>query len=226
MNPSQAEAVDDTGIIARILSGEVEQYAMIVRKYNAYLYRIGRSYGYNHADTEDLMQDTYVNAYMNLEKFENRASFKTWLGRIMLNQCYHKRQKFSFQKEKATLDTEKEEKSTPMFTNNHSDTGKTVLNNELNQVLEKALLHIPEDYRMVFTLRELNGLNVREASHVLDISEGNVKVKLNRAKHMLQSEIKKVYNPEDIFEFNLIYCDTMVERVMHAIRNPVTQTES
>lgn len=92
------------------------------------------------------------------------------------------------------------------------------MNAELNSVLEKALLHIPEDYRTVFTLREINGLNVFETAEILDISENNVKVRLNRAKNFLRTEIEKVYNREEVFEFNLIYCDAMVNRVMTKIQ--------
>lgn len=217
MESSQTlETITDTEAISRILKGEAALYEAIVRRYNGYLYKVGRSYGYNHADTEDLMQETYVNAYIHLNSFENRSSFKTWIVRIMLNQCYHKKQKFSFQKEISTEDGI-EEKSVPMFSNQRTDTGKTVINTELKQVLEDAVEHIPEDYRIVFTLRELNGMSVNETAEALNISESNVKVRLNRAKGMLRNEIQKTYSPGEIFEFNLIYCDGMVSRVMKAI---------
>ncbi|MGH2644283.1 MAG: sigma-70 family RNA polymerase sigma factor, partial [Chitinophagaceae bacterium] len=138
MESSQTlETITDTEAISRILKGEAALYEAIVRRYNGYLYKVGRSYGYNHADTEDLMQETYVNAYIHLNSFENRSSFKTWIVRIMLNQCYHKKQKFSFQKEISTEDGI-EEKSVPMFSNQRTDTGKTVINTELKQVLEDA----------------------------------------------------------------------------------------
>lgn len=210
------ETIPDTEIISRILSGEVALYEVIIRRYNPYLFKIGRSYGYNHHDTEDLMQDSFINAYSNLQKFENRASLKTWLVKIMLNQCYHKRQKFSFQNE---IPSDKLEKNPgiPMFSENAPTTSETVMNNELKHILEAALLQIPEDYRNVFTLRELNGMSTRETSEALEISEANVKVRLTRAKAMLRDEIEKVYSPEEIFEFNLIYCNRIVANVFHKI---------
>jgi RNA polymerase sigma-70 factor (ECF subfamily) len=67
---------------------------------------------------------------------------------------------------------------------------------------------------MVFSLREISGLTVEETAEVLNISEGNVKVRLNRAKTMLRKEVEKLYTAEDIFEFNIIYCDAMVNKVM------------
>jgi RNA polymerase sigma-70 factor (ECF subfamily) len=92
------------------------------------------------------------------------------------------------------------------------------MNRELNFVIENALQQIPIDYRMVFSLREVNGLNISETADALDISEANVKVRLNRAKSMLRKEVEKSYSKEDIFEFNLIYCDRMVENVMNKLK--------
>ena len=70
---------------------------------------------------------------------------------------------------------------------------------------------------MVFSLRELNGMSTADTAEALAISETNVKVRLNRAKHMLRDKVEKMYTPADIFEFNLIYCDGIVENVMKAI---------
>lgn len=218
MNPSQTNlALDDMEVISQVISGEVDHYREIVKRYNSYLYKIGKSYGYRHSEIEDLMQETYINAYMNLKKFENRSSFKTWIVRIMLNQCYHKRQKSSYTNEQFA-DNKLTEDTKAMFENRNTETRNVVQNNELKHVLEGAIERIPEDYRIVFTLRELNGMSVRETAGALQISEGNVKVRLNRAKSMLQNEIKKSYAPEEIFEFNLIYCDAMVDRVMRAVK--------
>lgn len=217
MDPSTIPGnISDKQVISRILKGDTSAYEIIVRRYNSYLYKIGRSYGYKHEDVEDLMQETYVNAFLNLASFENRSSFLTWISRIMLNNCYHKKQKFSFQKEIAAQNTI-EEKSLPMFEGQQRDTRKVVLNEELKRILEEAILQIPEAYRLVFTLRELNGMSIKETSDALHLSETNVKVRLNRAKGLLQKELKKSYSAEDLFEFNLIYCDKMVERVMQAI---------
>jgi RNA polymerase sigma-70 factor (ECF subfamily) len=212
---AQFEKYADLEIISRINEGDIKLFEILIRRYDPFLYKIGRSYRYNHEDTQDLMQDAYINAYCNLKKFEKRAKFKTWLTRIMLNVCYQKKHKLSFKNEIHEVDIQNE-KSEILF-HHSSNNEKIAMNRELGHVIENAVHKIPEDYRIVFTLRLLNGLNVAETAEALDISESNVKVRLNRAKGMLQKEIKKMYSPEDIFEFNLIYCDTMVNRVMAKI---------
>lgn len=212
---TQLQQYSDLEIIQKINDGDVKLFEILIRRYNPFLYKIGRTYRYNHQDTEDLMQDAYVNTFFSLKKFEHRSSFKTWITRIMLNLCYQRKHKLSFKNE-ITGDDIQNEKSNIMFhqsTNNE----KITVNKELGRVLENAIHEIPEDYRIVFSLRELNGLSVAETAAALDISESNVKVRLNRAKTMLQKEIKKMYSPEEIFEFNLIYCDGMVDRVMKKI---------
>jgi RNA polymerase sigma-70 factor (ECF subfamily) len=212
---AQFEKYSDLEIIQKINDGDAKLFEILIRRYNPFLYKIGRTYRYNHQDTEDLMQDAYINTFFSLKKFEHRSSFKTWITRIMLNLCYQRKHKLSFKNE-ITGDDIQNEKSNIMFhqsTNNE----KITVNKELGRVLENAIHEIPEDYRIVFSLRELNGLSVAETAEALDISQGNVKVRLNRAKAMLQKEIKKMYSPEEIFEFNLIYCDGMVDRVMAKI---------
>ena len=210
----QSEKLTETEIILRIINGEKALYEIIVRRFNPHLYKIGRSYNYTHQDTQDLMQETFIDAYKNLFQFEGRADFKTWIIRIMMNNCYRKRSKSSFKNE---IMQDANEYATPMFPNRNNDTDKIIQNRELARIIESALGKIPFDYRMVFSLREINGLNVAETAEMLNITEANVKVRLNRAKTMLRGEIENTYSANELFEFNLIYCDAIVENVMKKI---------
>jgi RNA polymerase sigma factor (sigma-70 family) len=209
----------DIDIKQKILQGESKLFEILIRRNNSVLYKTGRAYGYNHEDTQDLLQETFISAYTNLPSFENRSSFRTWIIKIMLNNCYRRQQKFSYKNELTHTDAINE-KSIPMYSDNtHTDTNKVIVSHELNNVIENAMQKLPFDYRLVFSLREISGFNVAEAAELLKISEVNVKVRLNRAKVMLRREIEKTYTAEDIFEFNLIYCDRMVNRVMDKIKD-------
>lgn len=208
------EKFTEAEILSRIINGEKELYEIIVRRFNPALYKVGRSYNYNHEDTEDLMQETFIDAYKNLKQFEGRSAFKTWLIRIMMNNCYRKKQKLSYKNE---ITKDLNDNSTPMFSNSKNGADKIYQNRELGSIIENALFKIPLDYRMVFSLREINGLNVAETANLLSISENNVKVRLNRSKTMLRKEIEQTYTATELFEFNLIYCDAIVKNVMEAI---------
>lgn len=208
------EKFTDADVITKVLNGEKAMYEIIVRRYNPYLYKIGRSYNYSHDDTQDLMQDTYIDAYKSLDKYEGRSNFKTWISRIMLNNCFRKKEKSSFKKE--VMD-EFNEHSTPLFAAAENNTATIVHSIELGTIIEQALDNIPFDYKMVFTLSEMNQMSVAETSELLQISEANVKVRLNRAKEMLRQHIEKSYTATELYEFNLVYCNAMVDRVMNII---------
>ncbi len=213
---TEIQQYSDMEVIQEILLGNTALFEILIRRYNPVLYKTGRGYGFNHHDTEDLMQETFINSFQSLSKFENRSSFKTWIIRIMLNKCYHKSQ-HSYQK-KPTVEISVNQNSGSMFlTTNNSNPDQTVINKELNNVIEAALNKLPEDYRMTFTLRELTGLNVADTAELLNITTSNVKVRLNRAKMMMRKEIEKIYSSEDIYEFNLIHCDKIVNVVMKKI---------
>jgi len=206
----------DAEVIQKILAGETALFELLVRRYNPYLYKTGRTYNYNHEDTQDLMQDTFIDAYASLSKFEGRSSVKTWIIKIMLNNCFRKRQKLSYKNEIAN---EMDERSISGFSNQmKTDADKTIQNRELNIIIANALERLPLDFRMVFSLRELNGMSITETADILSISETNVKVRLNRAKSMLRKEIERYYSAQDIYEFNLVYCDRIVDRVMKSLK--------
>lgn len=208
------EGYSESDVIERIINGEKKLYEIIVRRFNPYLYKVGRSYNYNHEDTQDLMQDTFVDAYKALKQFSGKSSFKTWIVRIMLNNCYRKNKKSSFSNE-IMQDINDHDK--PMFNYSENDANKTILNRELGHIIEEILAALPEDYRMVFSLREINGMNVAETANILNISESNVKVRLSRAKEMLRNKLETSYTATELFDFNLIYCDVIVENVMNRI---------
>jgi len=207
----------DTEVVRAVLSGHTALFEILIRRYNPYLYKIGRSYGFHHQDTEDLMQETFINSYINLKSYAGRSSFKTWLIKIMLHQCYHKSHKHSYQKEQPLALTS-DNLSTMSFLHPHNDNSKAVITKELNGIIEACIQKLPQDYRATFTLRALTGLSIAETADVMQTSAANVKVRLNRAKSMLRKEIEKIYTPEDIYEFNLVYCDRIVNAVMATIQ--------
>jgi len=209
----------DAEVIKQVLAGNAAWFEILIRRYNAILYKTGRAYRFNHQDTEDLMQETYINSYQHLKKLENPAVFKTWLIKIMLRQCYHKARKVSYQYERSddvVVNTNTNFMNLPY---SYNDGAKEFLKKELNQVIEHSLQRLPEDYRITFALRELAGLSVNETAELMKTSTINVKVRLNRAKSMLRREIEQLYSAADIYEFNLVYCDKIVAAVMNKVKD-------
>ncbi|NIG54896.1 sigma-70 family RNA polymerase sigma factor [Chitinophaga sp. Cy-1792] len=202
------ETLTDNELIARVLAGEKRLYEQLMRRHNTSLFRLGMSFLNNDMDVEDVMQITYINAYQHLDKFRQEAAFGTWLKRILINECHqHLKKGNRMPSEDISAVTERQDKTkaTPV---------DTVINKELGKVLEQALLSIPEKYRSVFVLREIEQLNVAETSKVLEISRVNVKVRQIRAKIMLREHISNFYKNDVVFPFHLIRCDRIVYGVL------------
>jgi RNA polymerase sigma factor (sigma-70 family) len=202
-------------IVGRILDGEAALFELLIRRNNAYLYKVARAQAFEHADAQDLMQETYLSAYRSLATFEHRSSFRTWLVKILLHHCHARWNKAATRAEVRTAMTDQ---ATPLFMDDHQATDRQVHDRELGRILEAAVLRLSEDHRQVFTLRELAGLSTEETAEALSISAANVKVRLHRSKALLRAEVMKRYSPENLFEFNLVHCDKVVAQVMDRIR--------
>lgn len=209
------ETVSDHEIITRILKGEKNLYAVLVRRYNQKLYRIALSIINNDAEVEDIMQVAYVNAYENLAKFAFKSSFSTWLTKILINESLLRLKKIrkSINMSDEIMDKE--------ITGQHTVQTPVakVLNTELKTILEEAIRQLPEKYRTVFIMRMVEDMNVAETTACLDISEVNVKVRLNRAKALLKESLGSYYKKEDLLHFHLSRCDKMIEMVMNEIKD-------
>ena len=205
---SDPESVGDTILIQRILGGETSLFENIIRRYNKRLYRIGMSILNHDMEVEDAIQVTYINVYRNLAGFENRSSFCTWLTRIMLHECLARKDK----KHRLKVMDEKHDQNF----NSVTTPAHQLMNKELNAVLETAIAELPEKYRLVFVLREVEDLSVKETAEVLSLKETNIKVRLNRAKTMLRKNLHG-YMKENVYSFHLTRCDRIVRQVFKAL---------
>ena len=207
--------IPDNEIISRVLKGEKNLYANIVRKYNQRLYRVGMSIINDDTEVEDVMQVAYIRAYENLGKFAFKSAFSTWITRILINESL-----LRLKKRKQSLNMNDDVMNNDIYHHHLVDSQTPlmkVVNSELKIILEKAIRQLPEKYRTVFIMREIESMNVAETRECLDLSEVNVKVRLNRAKAMLKNSLAEYYRKEDILNFHLSRCDRIVENVMRQV---------
>jgi RNA polymerase sigma factor (sigma-70 family) len=205
----------DNEIIARVIRGEKDLFAIIVRRYNQRLYRVAMSIINDDTEAEDVMQSAYIKAYENLGKFEFRSAFGTWLTRILINESL-----LQLRKRKQSLimnDDMIKDKIDQAAIKDPSTPLSETLNGELKEILEEAIRRLPEKYRTVFILREIENMNVAETQECLDLSEENVKVRLNRSKALLRNSLSRYYKKEDLFHFHLSRCSRVTDYVMKRI---------
>ena len=204
---------NENEILKRIIQGEKNLYEFIMRKYNQRLYRIAISIVNNESEVEDLMQIAYIKAYENLDRFRAHSSFSTWITRILINESLmhlKKREHIAhFERENSFSEFyQKPIVQTPLM---------EALNSELRYILEFSIRKLPEKYRTVFIMRELENMSVSETMECLRISEANVKIRLNRAKVILRNKLKNYKNEEELLPFYKPRCNRIVDHVMKKI---------
>jgi RNA polymerase sigma factor (sigma-70 family) len=203
--------LSDEEIVTQIINGEKYLYETLIRKYNLRLYRISLSIVNDDSVVEDIMQTAYVNAYLNLAGFKNKSSFSTWLTKILINES------LLYKKRKVRLDQILIEKQQIGY---HSETPlKGLMNSELKTILEKTIASLPEKYRLVFVMREVEEMSIDETMATLNLTESTVKVRLNRAKEMLRNNLSNYYKSLEADDFHLNRCNRVVNYVMTQIKN-------
>lgn len=215
-NPGNLSLTDDNEIITRILSGEKNLYTLIIRKYNQRLYRIALSIINTESDVYDVIQLAYIKAYENLGQFRFQSAFSTWLTKILINESlmFLKKKKHTALMEKKKFEEEAEQSKTDMQT---PLTG--ILHTELKSVLESSIRELPEKYRTVFIMRELENISVAETMEYLGLSESNVKIRFKRSKVMLRNKLKVYLKDEDVLQLYKPHCDKILDYVMKNISN-------
>lgn len=207
----------DRDLIERVLAGETAFFEVLIRRYNPLLYKTGRSYGFNHQDTEDLMQECHVSAFFALKQFLFKSSYKTWLTRIMIHKCLYKLNHGRSRHEKPDTDMLNSEAGSLPSLQRSDNAEARHIRKEFSSFLESALERLPAHYRTVFVLRAIEGFSVAETAELMNITEVNVKVRFSRARAMLQQLLEHYYSKADVYEFHLRYCDKIVTRVFEAI---------
>jgi len=218
LEQAKLEAWSDEQVVSRVLAGDSALYELLMRRYNQRLYRVARAILHNDAEAEEVMQDAYVRAYQHLADFEGRAKFSTWLTRIAVHEALARcRSRSRYQ----SLDDSEESQGGIMqsLASGGRDPEEMAYDGELGDVLERAILTLAEDYRLVFILREVEGMTTEETAESLSLSPENVKVRLHRARAALRKELYSRVGATTArsFRFHASRCDRVVNNVLRAL---------
>jgi RNA polymerase sigma-70 factor, ECF subfamily len=167
-------------MIAAILSGERELFHELIRPYERGVYLMALSLLKNEAEAEDAAQEAFLKAYRNLARFRSEARFSTWLISIVLTKPALT----------DSLDDDREGSVTPaQLTDWREIPSQSLERTEVRTLIRRALLALPLPYREVFILREVEDRSVQETAEALGITQASVKMRLHRARLMLQKQL-------------------------------------
>ena len=174
-------------LIDRILSGHHEGFYELIAPYQRRVFMTAFDILQVEADAEEVAQEAFLKAFRNLRSFRREAQFSTWLLRITVNEArmrLRQRREISFD---AVFATNEEADFTPIFLADWREIPvEAVLREETHRLLCESIAALPEHYREIITLRDVNGLNNAETAEILGLSLGNAKVRLLRARIMLR----------------------------------------
>jgi RNA polymerase sigma-70 factor (ECF subfamily) len=178
-------------MIAAILAGETQLYHELIRPYERNVYLMALSYMKNEADAEDVAQEAFVRGFKSLASFRAEARFSTWLISITLNEARSRLRRKSLVR-MDSLDTppDEDQNVSPALMRDWREIPSEVLERgEIRQLLQEAIEQLPDIYRQVFLLRDVEEMNINETAEALNISIPSVKVRLHRARMMLQKHL-------------------------------------
>ena len=211
----------DAEIVKRVRAGERALFEILLRRHNQRLYRAARAVLKDENEVEDVMQQAYINAFTHLHQFEERSQFATWLTRITLNEAFGRRRKMRSES-MARVQWEFDENPGELMetiTSPQPDPERQAYAGELHRLLEEAVDALPETYRTVFMLRDIEGLSTSETGEGLGLGEEAVKTRLHRARVMIRRAVTARVGEvaAGAFLFHAPRCDRVVAAVLAEI---------
>ncbi|MCB0118457.1 MAG: sigma-70 family RNA polymerase sigma factor [Anaerolineales bacterium] len=182
--------------IDALRSGDRAEFARLVDAYSAPIYRLGLKMLGNPQDAEDILQNTFLNALTHLADFEGRSSVATWLYRIASNEALMliRRKKNVVNLDDFQPEDAEETPLPEVFVDWSAMPEDELLSGESKKALDLAVQKLPESLRMVFLLRDIEGISIRDTAEILNLTETNVKTRLLRARMFLREQLSAYYS--------------------------------
>lgn len=206
--------MSDLEVVSRVCGGDVDLFEVLMRRHNPRLYRAVRSIVRDEAQVEDVMQETYVKAYVALKDFAGRSQFSTWLIQIGINEAIARSRHARLA---PVQNDDLDELDVPAKTH---DPERQLSAAQLLGLLEKAVDALPLGYREVFMLRQIEGLSVAETAEALGLSEEAVKTRAFRAHERLRGQLDVWLEgtARELFAFHAPRCNRVVAGVFARIK--------
>lgn len=202
----------DEELVRRIRAGDMPVFEELMRRHNQRLYRVTRAIVKDEHEAEDVMQQAYIHAYTHLDQFEGRSQLSTWLTRIAIHEALGRRRR----RQLNVRPLDGDEDAMAQAHTDGPDPERLAYAGELRSLLESSVDALPEQYRLVFMCREIEGLSTAETAEALEIGEEAVKTRLHRGRAMLRRELVERIGPAtaEAFTFERPRCDVIVRAVL------------
>ncbi len=187
----------DAALVQRVREGDYSSFETLVRRHEKKIYNLAYRMMDNREDASDILQETFLQAFRKLDGFKGESGFSTWIYRIAVNLCLMKKRKEKGRRvislDAPVLYQRQKELRTTVPDDWSKNPSVSLENKELKKKLAEAIKELPEDYRTVFLLREVQGLSNEEATEILKSSLPAVKSRLHRARLFLRDSLAQYF---------------------------------
>lgn len=210
----------EAALIARARSQDATAFELLMRRHNQRVYRVVRSLLRDPIEIEEVMQQAYVQAFLHLDQFAGASRWSTWVCRIAVNEALarlRQRGRFvSFDAMSDSLDAVSDQQMTHEPKAFGADPERQAAHHEFSGMVEQAIDALPEIYRAVLILREIEGMNTAEVAEVLAVEPDVVKTRLHRARRALRGALENRVGEEmkSAYAFGNERCDRVVSFVL------------
>lgn len=207
---------DDAELARSIAQRDGRAFETLMRRHNRMLYRIARSILKADADAEDAVQDAYLAAFRNIGRFQGGSKLSTWLARIVINEAYQRLRKQKRAGSVVPLDAYGRSEEGEMADMTTELPEAAAMRAELRRMLERKIDELPEQFRTVYMLREVEEMTVEETAECLDVAAQTVRTRAFRARALLRESLAKEIDvaTADAFGFAGERCDRIVANVL------------
>lgn len=208
----------DTQLVRRVLAGDTALFEVLVHRNSQRIYRAARAILRNDAEAADVVQESHLRAYRNLKQFAGRAKYSTWLTKIAVYEARARARRSRTRGELGDAKTWKETRNEPA---SDQDPEKSLMAREVKTILEAAIDALPDLYRTVFVMREVEEMSTAETAQCLNLSQDAVKTRLRRARVLLRKKLQASVGSKgpDAFLFAGRRCQRMwEEKILPAIK--------
>jgi RNA polymerase sigma-70 factor (ECF subfamily) len=185
----------DTELVKGVMNGEESCFVELVEKYGSKVFNLAMRITRNQEDAEDVLQEVFITVFKKLESFQHKAQFSSWLYRVAMNSSFMKIRSRNRRRTVSIEDVEPTIKHNWVGTRTEMyDVDFMSSRHELRAAIEAAVEKLPEDYRAIFILRDIDGLSNEAVGKVLQLSVPAVKSRLHRSRLMMRQELKEHYD--------------------------------
>ena len=193
-SPTQSSPDPDLVLVEASIRGDITSFEELVRRYDRKLLRIAMQVTHDSEDAQDAVQETFLKVYQKLNQFRGTSKFSTWLIRIALNESLMKLRKRRYAQELPLDYEDANGENVPLDVADWSPDAEQIYSRaELQEILRKALEELAPILRVVFFLRDVEGLSIKETTAILDLQPSAVKARLHRARLQLREKLSKYF---------------------------------